>query len=76
MRLILRYSNGKRTEALLLSRSAGAMRVTVPGRSDTLEFRGAGEHWTDEVGRRVSIEAMLAQPEMVAAGRMMGAGGN
>jgi hypothetical protein len=73
MRLILRYANGRRTEALLLSRSEGTMRVTVPGCNDTLEFRSDGEHWTDERGRRVSIEAMLAQPVVESAARTMGA---
>jgi hypothetical protein len=45
----------------------------VPGCNDTLEFRSDGEHWTDERGRRVSIEAMLAQPVVESAARNMGA---
>jgi hypothetical protein len=75
MRLILRYANGMRTEALLLSESAGAMRVTIPGCNDTLEFSVEGEHWVDEQGQRASIEAMLARPEMVVTVRTMGANG-
>lgn len=65
MRLILRYSNGRRTEALLLSRGARLLRVTVPGCNDTLELSMEGEHWVDEQGWRVSIEAMLSAPVAV-----------
>ena len=73
MRLILRYGNGTRTEALLLARSAGAMRVTVPGCKDTVEFRMENGHWADEEGRRVAIEAILSLPAEMAAPRAMGA---
>jgi len=69
MQLILRYGNGKRTEALLLSRSAGAMRVVIPGCKDTVELRSEGEQWADEEGLRVSIEAMVCTPAAAAMER-------
>ena len=67
----MRYANGRRTEALLLLQGAGVLRVTVPGVNDTFELRMEGEHWVDEGGRRVSIEAMLSAPVAMAAPRTM-----
>src|SRR5690348_5944592 len=59
MPIILRYPDGKRVSALLLSREETRLRVTIPGRSDTLELRKVRERWVDDDGNKVSIEALL-----------------
>ena len=62
MHLILRYPNGKRADALLLSSGDGIMRVVVRDWNETLEFRLVSKLWTGETGEHVCIEAMLAGP--------------
>jgi hypothetical protein len=62
MHLILQYPNGRRADALLLSRGERFMRVTLRGRNDTLELRKVSGCWVDEEGNVVSIEAILAMP--------------
>ncbi len=59
MHIILRYPDGSRVQALLLSEGSDRMRVTIPGRRDTLELHLVNERWVDEDGHKVSIEAMV-----------------
>lgn len=59
MLLVLRYPNGTRVDALLLSRETDRLRVALHGRNDTIELQLVFESWMDEDGRRVSIEAIL-----------------
>ena len=59
MYIILRYPDGSRVQALLLSEGSGRLRVTIPGRRDTLELQLVNERWVDEEGHKVSIEAMV-----------------
>ena len=62
MRLIIRFPDGRRAEALLLAESADWLRVTMPGYDDAIDLRRSGGSWIDESGQRVSIEAMLTPP--------------
>ena len=59
MHTILRYPDGTRVYALLLSHEDARLRMMVPGTSDTLELRKAPERWEDENGTRISIEALV-----------------
>jgi hypothetical protein len=59
MHIILRYPDGSRIQALLLSEGSDRLRVIIPGRKDTLELHLVNERWADEDGNKVSIEAML-----------------
>jgi hypothetical protein len=73
MRLILRYPNGMRAEALLLAREDDLLRIIMRGFEETLELRLHEGEWHDEQGQRVSIEAMLCSPPQAA--QVMTAGG-
>ncbi len=59
MHLILRYANGHRAEALLLTMTAEAMRVVRHRQHDTVEYRCVHGRWVGDDGMRVTIEAML-----------------
>lgn len=60
MHIILRYPNGRRVDALLLSREPERLRMALHRRNDTLELRLIRERWVDDDGQKVSIEAMVA----------------
>jgi hypothetical protein len=60
MHIILRYPDGRRVDALLLSQEPSVMRVAIPGRNDTLELTLVRERWVDDDGQKVSIEAIVA----------------
>ncbi len=60
MHMILRYPNGRRVDALLLTISPESMRAAVHERNETLEFQKLGDFWLTEKGERISIEAMIA----------------
>ena len=62
MHLILRYPNGHRADALLLTREDDLMRVVLRGRNETLELDSSTAAGSTRTARRVSIEAMLADP--------------
>ena len=62
MHLILRYRNGRRADALLVTRGATGMRVILRGRNETLELKHILGNWLTEYGERVSIEAIIADP--------------
>jgi hypothetical protein len=74
MHLILRYPNGRRVDALLLTIGPESMRAAVHERNETLEFLRVGEWWLGEKGERIAIEAMISAqttsaPRTLAAGR-------
>lgn len=78
MHLILRYSNGQGTEALLLTMTPDTLRVILHRRNETIEYRLVSGRWSGDGGSRVAIEAMLpvtasAPPD--AAGLTLAAGG-
>jgi hypothetical protein len=62
MHMILRYPDGRRVDAVLLSEEPGRLRVAIHGRNDTLELRLVRERWVDDDGQKVSIEAIVAAP--------------
>ena len=51
---------GRQVEALLLSVSSDRLRVVIPGRSDTAEFRIVDGQWTSESGAQVELGAILS----------------
>lgn len=74
MHLILRYSNGRRLDALLLSLREDSMRIAVHGRNETLELEFVYDRWISEEGQRVSIEAILMAEHSATAETAMRAG--
>jgi hypothetical protein len=50
------YSHGSRVRAVLLSRTAGTLRVAVEGDSDVRQFHCAGGTWVSEECEAVTIE--------------------
>jgi hypothetical protein len=75
MHMILRYQDGSRVEALLLSQESDRMRVAIHGRNDTLELRLVRERWVDDDGQKVSIEAIVAARSGVEPALRAGAAG-
>ena len=78
MYLILRYANGRRAEALLLTFAADSMRVVLRHGNETIGFRLASRRWVGDDGSRVTIEAMVPIQGMTASisrGRALSAGG-
>lgn len=63
MHLILSYSDGRRTEAVVLAMTAERMRISIPGASDAIELRAEQELWISESGERVEIDAVLTASE-------------
>ena len=68
MHLILRYANGQRAEALLLTMTANAMRVVLHCWNETVEYRRVSGRWVGDDGTKVSIEAMLPAAALEPAG--------
>jgi hypothetical protein len=60
MYTLLILGGGRQVDALLLSASAERLRVVMPGRSDTSEFRLIEGRWTSESGDHVDVGAILA----------------
>ena len=65
MQMILRYPDGRRVDALLLSKDGNRLRVTTPERNDAVELRLTRQIWQDEEGHMITIEAMLT-PQIFA----------
>jgi hypothetical protein len=60
MYTLMVLGGGRQVDALLLSASAERLRVVMPGRSDTLEYRLIEGRWTSESGEHVEVGAILA----------------
>ena len=60
MYTLMVLGGGRQVDALLLSASAERLRVVMPGRSDTSEFRLIEGQWTSENGEHVEVGAILA----------------
>ena len=58
MLLILRYQNGMRVNAILLTASHDLIRVVIPSCTDTIEFRLKKKRWISEEGCVAEIEAV------------------
>ena len=55
------FPGGRQVDAMLLSASADRLRVAMPGRADTAEFRLVDGRWTSESGGHVELGAILAE---------------
>lgn len=62
MKMIIRYENGDRVEAILLAADSQHMRVAVESQSDTTEFARVGDCWYGDRGEAVEIEALISIP--------------
>ena len=62
MRMMIRYQNGLRLEAVLLAASSDRMRVAVETQCDTIELQRVDEGWRTERGSAIDIEALMAIP--------------
>ena len=56
MRLLIRYMNGYRQDAILLVTMENRIRIAAPGSDDAMEFRFVGGHWISEDLEPVEIE--------------------
>jgi hypothetical protein len=61
MYTLMILGGGRQVDALLLSASAERLRVVMPGRSDTMEFRLIEGRWSSESGEHVEVGAILAE---------------
>lgn len=64
MRMMVRFQNGRRADAVLLASSGSRVRVIVAGRGRTEEWLVFYGHCYDEGGRPVEIESMDAVTEI------------
>lgn len=55
------FPGGRQVDALLLAASADRLRVVMPGRADTAEFRLIEGRWTSERGGCVELGAILTE---------------
>lgn len=66
MAILLRFSNGRRVEALVLSANPDRMRILARRGGDTLELHRDGLHWRFANGHRVEIDCVLHDGSAVA----------
>ena len=59
MHMILRYSTGRRVDAVLLAGSGTRLRLAVPYLNETIELRLEEGEWFSEQGNVVEIESMV-----------------
>ena len=59
MHILLIYAGGRQQNGLLLSGTLDRMRVMMPGRADTVEYRLIEGTWMGESGPTVEIAAIL-----------------
>jgi hypothetical protein len=71
MYTLMVLGGGRQVDALLLSASAERLRVVMPGRPDTSEFRLIEGQWTSESGEHVDVGAILAA-DIADARRVLG----
>ena len=71
MYTLMIFGGGRQVDALLLSASPERLRVVMPGRSDTAEFRLIEGQWTSERGEHVDVGAILAA-DITDARRVLG----
>jgi hypothetical protein len=74
MRMMVRFQNGTRADALLLSARDRRVRVVVAGRGATEEWLVFEGHCYDEGGRPVEIEAVTAVHEASSGAKTLTAG--
>jgi hypothetical protein len=62
MRMMIRYQNGLRAEAVLLAANSERMRVAIGSHSDTIELNRVDAGWRTQRGAAIEIEALMAIP--------------
>ena len=62
MRMLIRYQNGLRVEAVVLAANSERMRVAIGSQSDTVELHMVDGGWRTERGAAIEIEALMAIP--------------
>jgi hypothetical protein len=62
MRMMIRYRNGLRVEAVLLAANSERMRVAIDSQKDTVELHQADGGWRSERGAAIEIEALIPIP--------------
>ena len=62
MRMLIRYQNGLRVEAVVLAVNSERMRVAIGAQSDTVELHMVDGGWRTERGAAIEIEALMAIP--------------
>lgn len=82
MQIAIKYQDGERARALLLSAGKNRLRVAIQGTGDTEEWARLDGCWRDEGGRTLDIEALVvlagidysglcdAFPRTASAGRL------
>jgi hypothetical protein len=59
MLMTIRYQNGLRAEAVVLTADNERMRVVIDSRRDTIELRKVDACWYTEDGAEIEIEALI-----------------
>jgi hypothetical protein len=59
MRMMMRYQNGLRVEAVILAASRERMRVAIDSQGDTAELHQVNSCWFTESGTKIEIEALI-----------------
>ena len=59
MRLMIRFKDGRRDEAVLMAASQERMRIAAASQRDTIELKRGNEGWSTENGEPVEIEALI-----------------
>ena len=62
MRMLIRYQNGLRVEAVVLAVNSERMRVAIGSQSDTVELHMVDGGWRTQRGTAIEIEALMAIP--------------
>jgi hypothetical protein len=62
MRMLIRYQNGLRVDAVVLAVNSERMRVAIGSQSDTVELHMVDGGWRTERGAAIEIEALMAIP--------------
>ena len=59
MLMTIRYQNGLRAEAVVLTANNERMRVVIDSQRDTMELRKVDACWYTEDGAEIEIEALI-----------------
>ena len=59
MLMTIRYQNGARAEAVVLTADNERMRVVIDSQRDTMELRRVDACWYTEDGAEIEIEALI-----------------
>ena len=63
MRMLIRYPNGNRVEAVLLAADGERMLIVVESQPDAVELSLVNGCWYTEAGEAIELEALISIPE-------------